>query len=814
MHKVLGKSLICAVFVLSALGIAAPAFAQTPILSASSQGSNNIQISISNANSNSQINLYSRQSSSLWTVVNNLGQTDGNGYFTQVISMAGDGSGNSIQLYAIVGGLQSTTVSVSPNGDSTGGCDYYGCSSSSIYFSPSSVSLAAGQSSTVSIYNNNNYNSSSYYISSNSNSSVASASVSGSSLYVSGLTTGSTNIIVCQSNYSSSCATLYVTVTGNNYGNGNIYFSPSSVSLAAGQSSTVSIYNNNYNSGSYYVSSNSNSSVATASISGSSLYVSGLIAGSTNIIVCQSSYSSSCATLYITVSGSSCGYSGCSSGNIYFSPSSVSLAAGQSSTVSVYNNYNSGSYYISSNSNSSVASASVSGSSLYVSGLTTGSTNIIVCQSGYSSSCATLYVTVTGNNYGGGSIYFSPSSVSLAAGQSSTVSVYNNNYNSGSYVLSSDSNSSVANASISGSSLYVSGLTAGSTNIMVCQSGYSSSCATLYVTVTGSVLGASTNIWFSPQSPTMYAGQSLAVSVNSGVYGSTAYSYGSTAYYVSSNSNPGVVTASLNGTVLNLYANTNGTDNISVCSSALGFCNTLYVTVGTGGNYGGTLSLSQTSITLAPGQSGNVNIYGSGSYYVSSNGSNYVANAVVSGNVLSVYASQVGNTTISVCQSGYGSCATLSVTVSGTYYNNGNGGGLQYQGGGGVLGASTYSNGSLISEGSTVYIVYKNTKSGFANSWAFTGLGFKFSNVVSVGNSGLNSSGYTVTTPYTQHPWGSWIKSGNTVYFVQESGLIPVPDWNTFLNNGGQGNLIVNANSYDFKLAVLSPMVNNDSRLQ
>jgi uncharacterized cupredoxin-like copper-binding protein len=725
MHKVLGKSLICAVFVLSALGIAAPAFAQTPILSASSQGSNNIQISISNANSNSQINLYSRQSSSLWTVVNNLGQTDGNGYFTQVISMAGDGSGNPIQLYAIVGGLQSTTVSVSPNGDSTGGCDYYGCSSSSIYFSPSSVSLAAGQSSTVSIYNNNNYNSSSYYISSNSNSSVASASVSGSSLYVSGLTTGSTNIIVCQSNYSSSCATLYVTVTGNNYGNGNIYFSPSSVSLAAGQSSTVSIYNNNYNSGSYYVSSNSNSSVATASISGSSLYVSGLIAGSTNIIVCQSSYSSSCATLYITVSGSSCGYSGCSSGNIYFSPSSVSLAAGQSSTVSVYNNYNSGSYYISSNSNSSVASASVSGSSLYVSGLT-----------------------------------------------------------------------------------------AGSTNIMVCQSGYSSSCATLYVTVTGSVLGASTNIWFSPQSPTMYAGQSLAVSVNSGVYGSTAYSYGSTAYYVSSNSNPGVVTASLNGTVLNLYANTNGTDNISVCSSALGFCNTLYVTVGTGGNYGGTLSLSQTSITLAPGQSGNVNIYGSGSYYVSSNGSNYVANAVVSGNVLSVYASQVGNTTISVCQSGYGSCATLSVTVSGTYYNNGNGGGLQYQGGGGVLGASTYSNGSLISEGSTVYIVYKNTKSGFANSWAFTGLGFKFSNVVSVGNSGLNSSGYTVTTPYTQHPWGSWIKSGNTVYFVQESGLIPVPDWNTFLNNGGQGNLIVNANSYDFKLAVLSPMVNNDSRLQ
>ena len=129
--------------------------------------------------------------------------------------------------------------------------------------------------------------------------------------------------------------------------------------------------------------------------------------------------------------------------------------------------------------------------------------------------------------------------------------------------------------------------------------------------------------------------------------------------------------------------------------------------------------------------------------------------------------------------------------------------------------ASTYANGQLISEGSTVYIVYKNTKTAFSSASAFLGLGFSFNNVLAVGNSGLAESGYTVTKANASHPWGTWIKnSGNTVYFVGDLGLIPVPNWNTFLNNGGQAGFIVPANSYDFSLPILSPMTLNDPRLQ
>jgi hypothetical protein len=130
------------------------------------------------------------------------------------------------------------------------------------------------------------------------------------------------------------------------------------------------------------------------------------------------------------------------------------------------------------------------------------------------------------------------------------------------------------------------------------------------------------------------------------------------------------------------------------------------------------------------------------------------------------------------------------------------------------LGSSTYRNGQLISENGTVYIVYKNTKTGFISAYVFNGLGYSFNQVVNVGYTGLLDSGYTVSSKDASHPWGAWIKSGHTVYFVHELGLIPVPSYDVFLNNNGQDNLVVSANSYDFVRPMLSPMVYNDSRLR
>jgi hypothetical protein len=689
---------------------------------------------------------------------------------------------------------------------------------------------------------------------------------------------------------------------GYNYNNGCGYYgcsvggltlSQTSLSLGVGQSSSVTASYPVYGySNSFYISSNSNSSVASASVSGNQVNVYGLAAGSSTISVCASG--SSCASLYVTVSGynNGCSYYGCGTGAISLSQTSVSLNIGQSTTVTAYNN-NGNSVYISSNSNSSVVSASVSGNTINLYGSASGSSSISICSSNVSS-CVSLYVTVNGS-INNGSIYFSPSSLSINAGQASTVSIYNNGSSYGNYYVSSNSNSAVASASVSGSSLYVSALTAGSASIVVCQSVYSSSCATLYVTVTG-VLGANTNLWFSPGNPSLYVGQSLAVSINSSSY-STAYPYNSIAYYISSNTNPNVVSANVSGTVLNLYASQNGTSNVTVCSSALGFCGTLYVSVGGSSSYG-SLSLSQTSLSITQGtsmivsannvsavyvssnsnpgivsasasvnqvtfygtasgnstvvvcatassqcatvyvtvngynngsitlgqyslglnvgQSATVNVSGNGGYgyYISSNSNPGVVSASFNGSVINIYAIANGNSTLVICQNNANSCPSLYVTVGNGYSYNNNGNGLQYPGGG-ILGASTYANGQLISEGSTVYIVYKNTKTAFANSSVFSGLGFSFGNVLAVGSSNLINSSHTVTTIYSSHPWGTWIKnSGNTVYFVHDQGLIPVPDWNTFLNNGGQSAMIVSANTYDFRLPILSPMVSSDPRLQ
>jgi|GEM_PF-1369250 hypothetical protein len=905
----LSKSLILGLFVSLLIGFSGRALAYSPILSVYAANGGGTTVSITGGQPNASVVIsYTPSGSSLTSTVT--GETDYSGSFTTMISSAV----NSSQITATVAGQE---VYANNNGNYyTGGCTYYGCSVGGLTLSQTSLSLNVGQSASVTasspIYGYSN----SVYISSNSNSSVASASVSGNQITVYGQSSGSTTVEVCQSSGSSVCASLYVTVSGYNNGCsyygcsvGGLTLSQTSLSLNAGQSATVTASYPVYNySNSFYISSNSNSSVASASVSGSQITVYGIASGSTTISVCSNSGSSVCASLYVTVSGynNGCTYYGCSVGGLTLSQTSLSLNVGQSASVTasypVYN-YSNG-FYISSNSNSSVASASVSGSQITVYGIASGSTTISVCSNSGSSVCASLYVTVTGNIYSG-SIYFSPSSLSLSIGQNSTVSIYSNGGSYGNYYVSSNSNSGVASASVSGSSLYVNALSAGSTSIAVCQSAYSSYCATLYVTVTG-VLGGNTNLWFSPGNPSLYVNQSLAVSINSSAYNSSAYPYTSTAYYISSNSNPGVVSATVSGTVLNLYAYQNGSSSIIVCSSGLGFCGTLYVTVGNGSSYyGGTLSLSQTSISLSQtqsvtvsaynvpalyvasnsnsnvvsvsisgaqaifygqtygsstvvlcgvsssqcasvyvtvsggygsnillnppslnlnvGQSATVNVSGSGGYgyFISSNSNPGAVSASFNGSVITVYGIANGSATLLICQNSANFCPSLLVTVgNGPYYNTGypynTGSGLQYPGGSsGVLGASTYANGQLISEGSTVYIVYKNTKTAFAGASAFLGLGYSFNNVLAVGNSGLADSGHTVTTQYAAHPWGTWIKnSGSTVYFVDDLGLIPIPDWSTFTGNGGQASFIVAANSYDFKLPILSPMTSGDPRLQ
>ncbi len=604
-------------------------------------------------------------------------------------------------------------------------------------------------------------------------------------------------------NYSSGGCNYY-----NNCNLGQITLSQSNLNLSVGQSSTVAVYssNNNYNNN-YYISSNSNSTVATVSVSGSSVYVYANQSGSTNISVCQTG-NSGCATLYVTVSGSnSCTYN---CGALTFSQNNVSLNAGQSSTVYVYANStgNSSNYYISSNSNYNVVSATIINNAITLSAQNSGSSNIYVCQYN-SNTCAYLYVTVNGSVAGATNYqvyindnFYSPQTITITAGSSIT---WKNNGNMAHTVTFDNPYSDSGTINPGGTytkTFYTNGTYSYHCNL---HSGMTGS-----VVVTGSASGTG-NVWFSPSNPTMYAGQSLAVSINSQSLNSNYY--GSNAYYVSSNSNSSAVSASVSGTVLNLYAYQNGSSNITVCHSSLGYCGTLYVTVyGNSNNNTGSLYFTTTNLpAMVIGQYYSYQLQASG-------GTSPYTYSLVSGSLPAGLSLNYNGTISGVPNSGVFSSFTVRVNdnsnrTSTANFNMGTtGGGLQYPGG--VLGSSTYQNGQLISENGTVYVVYKNTKTGFVSASVFTSFGFSFDNVLNAGNSGLNDSGYVIRSANTSHPWGSWVKSGQTVYFVHESGLIPVPDWNTFVNNGGQGNLIVNANSYDFNLPTLTPMSWGDARVR
>lgn len=133
---------------------------------------------------------------------------------------------------------------------------------------------------------------------------------------------------------------------------------------------------------------------------------------------------------------------------------------------------------------------------------------------------------------------------------------------------------------------------------------------------------------------------------------------------------------------------------------------------------------------------------------------------------------------------------------------------------GGVSGTSIYDNGALINDNGTVYIIYKNTKSAFANMNTFNRLGYKQSNVVYATTYDIPFTGYVMGTDHTAHAWGTWLRSGQTVYFSHEDGLIPIARYDVFINNGGSDAKLVNINSYDWDRPMLSLMRNNDSRLR
>ncbi|HUC01526.1 MAG TPA: peptidoglycan-binding domain-containing protein [Candidatus Paceibacterota bacterium] len=353
------------------------------------------------------------------------------------------------------------------------------------------------------------------------------------------------------------------------------------------------------------------------------------------------------SVVYVTVDGQQSNsltwpYTTGSNSTFSLNQSELSLTTGESATITASTD---GPFFLSSNSNPSIANVSFNGDQIVVAANTAGSTNLTVCLVSSTGSCQTETVNVSGS--GSTTITFSQNNLSIPTGQTATVNVSGG---TGVYTISNNSNSAVVGASISGNvvSLYASNVE-GTASITVCSTNMSS-CGVISVTVTTN--SDYSSLVFSNTAPSLAVGQSVSVSIIGGV----------APYYVSGNSNSSVVGTSISGNVVTLSGIETGAASVTICSNT-NVCQTLPVTVGESSSE--ALSVGQTNVTLAPGGSDSVSISGSGSYYVSSNSNGSVATAAISGDNVVFTGITAGTDDVGVCEN-TGQCATIYVTVTGS----------------------------------------------------------------------------------------------------------------------------------------------------
>ena len=119
---------------------------------------------------------------------------------------------------------------------------------------------------------------------------------------------------------------------------------------------------------------------------------------------------------------------------------------------------------------------------------------------------------------------------------------------------------------------------------------------------------------------------------------------------------------------------------------------------------------------------------------------------------------------------------------------------------------------TLVLDGGTIYLIANGRKYGFTSMAAFTGLGYSGRTLERRSTSGIDS-GYVLNSGTQAHVPGSWIISGQTVYYVADAGLIPVSTWNVFLSNAAPGAYFLRANTNDMSRPTLEIMHVSDTRV-
>ncbi len=117
------------------------------------------------------------------------------------------------------------------------------------------------------------------------------------------------------------------------------------------------------------------------------------------------------------------------------------------------------------------------------------------------------------------------------------------------------------------------------------------------------------------------------------------------------------------------------------------------------------------------------------------------------------------------------------------------------------------SDGSLINDKGTVYLMVNGMPSGFTTEPNFLGLGYSYKNVLA-GDVSFLAKGSNIGTTAMSHPVGTLVNDKGTVYLMTASGKMGIPSLSVFNSWGYSFAKVVPANSYDSAIAMSSGVMN------
>lgn len=497
---------------------------------------------------------------------------------------------------------------------------------SGLGLSQTSAVLGIGQSISVISFGGNNLKAS-------SSSNVVKASVyGGNQITLVGKRVGTAEVRICKTDF---CDTISVTVQRKK--TAAFKLAKTKVTVQAGQ--TISIGTSN---GSGIVAL-SNSSNASAAIDGSKILLTGLFNGKATITVCSGN--SGCLPIFVTVSGVSATPS-----SYNYQPSTNYIHNGNILTLSETNvsltNQTTKDIYASSNngliafSDSIDVRTAVNGNRVTLYGTYTGSAVVKVCDR--TLSCASVNVTVTSPKTG--TFKVGQTYIRFESGQNVWINtIYGQN-------ITAKSDSWFVSATVTGDQILIKGTYPGDAVITVCSLGVR--CLPIYVTVTQS---QSSNQTGTLGTISIDINQSKNFTFTTNLYRS---------YYLTNNTSPESVSATLSDRSITVTGLRSGTATIRICAvDPANLCGTVVVKVSnniSNGGSNGPLQLSVSNVTLSNQKTVDLTASSFNGLVVFSDSD--AVRGIANGNRITLYGMSPGTAKVTVCDQKF-SCASVFVNV-------------------------------------------------------------------------------------------------------------------------------------------------------